>query len=363
MAGVHAGRHALDAWGCAGVHVLLGDAVDLSGRDSLGLALTGFAHGVRAVCGDDVAVSRIETSSDIHQRTADWLAANPDVEHVVATSVTDNLTVDMSLAMEEAGRSGIVAAPNAGPASAARLAEGPPAETRYLGSAATLPETYGTTAVAALIDILEERPVPQEIHTDHTWITHNTIDQHTNPRNPPTPQPDTQPDTPAASTPQADTAPNPTSPPDSTFTAITAGGFHSCGLRTDSTITCWGDNSHDQGDAPAGDFTIVSAGWGAFVRPAHRQQHHLLGRQLARSGERSGRRLHRHHRRSGAFVRPAHRQHHHLLGRQRARSGERSGRRLHRRQRRLGAFVRPAHRQHHHLLGLQRGRSGEHSGR
>ena len=32
--------------------------------------------------------------------------------------------------------------------------------------------------------------------------------------------------------------------------AVTAGGDHSCGLRTNNTVTCWGWNSDGQADAP-----------------------------------------------------------------------------------------------------------------
>ena len=245
VAGVHAGRHALDAWGCAGVHVLLGNVMNVAGRDNLDLALTGFADGVRAVCGADVAVSRIETTSDIAQPTADWLTANPEVEHVVATSVTNDLTVDMSRVIEQAGRSGIAAAPTTSSVGAARLAEGTTAETRYLGSAANLPEIHGTTAVAALIDILEARPVPQEIHLDHTWITHNNADHPTKAQDPPNQTPNTPTD--------------PTPPPTSTFTAITAGWLYSCALRTDGAVVCWGYNGYSQADPPAGAFTAVTA--------------------------------------------------------------------------------------------------------
>ena len=371
VAGVHAGRHALDAWGCAGAHVLLGNVVDLSGRDNLDLALTGFADGVRAVCGDKVPVSRIETTSDISQPTADWLTANPDVEPVVATSVTDDSAVQISRALQQAGRSGIVAAPSASPAGAARLAEGTTAETRYLGSAANLPQSYGTTAVAALIDILEERPVPQEIHLDHTWITTDNTDD---PQNPPIQTPDT--------------------PPDSTYTAIAAGNHHLCGLRTDNTITCWGGNDeYGKPEAPAGTFTAVTAGYrlscglrtdktiscwsphhddksgGTTEAPAGTYTavttgtRHSCGLRTDNTitcwgnnndGQRAdaaGRHVHSRHRRLWAFVRAARRQHHHLLGRQRGRSGGRSGRHVHSRHRRRRPFMRPAHRQHHHLLG------------
>ena len=41
--------------------------------------------------------------------------------------------------------------------------------------------------------------------------------------------------------------------------AVSAGGAHSCGLRTDGTITCWGHNGLRQANAPAGSFNAVSA--------------------------------------------------------------------------------------------------------
>ena len=44
------------------------------------------------------------------------------------------------------------------------------------------------------------------------------------------------------------------------FSAVDSGTAHACGLRTDGTISCWGDNSHGQTDAPDGQFSAVSAG-------------------------------------------------------------------------------------------------------
>ena len=44
------------------------------------------------------------------------------------------------------------------------------------------------------------------------------------------------------------------------FSAVTAGEEHSCGLRTDGTVECWGGNQHGQADAPAGHFSAVTAG-------------------------------------------------------------------------------------------------------
>ena len=48
--------------------------------------------------------------------------------------------------------------------------------------------------------------------------------------------------------------------PSGSFSAVSAGGLHSCGLRIDGTITCWGYNHYGQADAPSGSFSAVSAG-------------------------------------------------------------------------------------------------------
>jgi hypothetical protein len=51
-------------------------------------------------------------------------------------------------------------------------------------------------------------------------------------------------------------------PPAGAFTQVSAGGNHTCGLKTDGTIACWGDNFYGQATPPAGTFTQVSAGGG-----------------------------------------------------------------------------------------------------
>jgi murein DD-endopeptidase MepM/ murein hydrolase activator NlpD len=45
-----------------------------------------------------------------------------------------------------------------------------------------------------------------------------------------------------------------------TFTQVSAGWEHTCGVRTDGTLACWGDNTYGQATPPAGTFTQVSAG-------------------------------------------------------------------------------------------------------
>lgn len=55
--------------------------------------------------------------------------------------------------------------------------------------------------------------------------------------------------------------------PEGQFTAVAAGTFFSCGLRTDRTVTCWGGVVSSDGDVvfdvsktPSGEFTAITAG-------------------------------------------------------------------------------------------------------
>jgi alpha-tubulin suppressor-like RCC1 family protein len=52
--------------------------------------------------------------------------------------------------------------------------------------------------------------------------------------------------------------------PTRTFHWVSAGSFHTCGLRSDGAVECWGGNTFGQGpatrSATAGNFTLVSAG-------------------------------------------------------------------------------------------------------
>lgn len=49
-------------------------------------------------------------------------------------------------------------------------------------------------------------------------------------------------------------------PPTGTFISVGAGNYHSCGVRSDGTLACWGRDTFGQATPPAGTFTQVSAG-------------------------------------------------------------------------------------------------------
>ena len=50
------------------------------------------------------------------------------------------------------------------------------------------------------------------------------------------------------------------SPPSGRFTQVSAGGYHSCGLTSAGTVECWGSDEYGQASAPSGRFNQVSAG-------------------------------------------------------------------------------------------------------
>ena len=51
-----------------------------------------------------------------------------------------------------------------------------------------------------------------------------------------------------------------TAPAGAVAGSVDVGGLHACGVKTDGTVACWGDNSVGQATPPAGTFTAVSAG-------------------------------------------------------------------------------------------------------
>ena len=45
------------------------------------------------------------------------------------------------------------------------------------------------------------------------------------------------------------------------FASVSAGGDHTCGVRSDGSVACWGRDISGGATPPAGEFASVSAGW------------------------------------------------------------------------------------------------------
>ena len=50
-------------------------------------------------------------------------------------------------------------------------------------------------------------------------------------------------------------------PPGGEFASVSAGGGHTCGVTRDGAVACWGRDGKGQATPPAGEFASVSAGW------------------------------------------------------------------------------------------------------
>ena len=50
-------------------------------------------------------------------------------------------------------------------------------------------------------------------------------------------------------------------PPEGQFTSVSVGSFHACGVKADGAVDCWGSDNLGQGTPPDGKFTSVGAGW------------------------------------------------------------------------------------------------------
>ena len=49
---------------------------------------------------------------------------------------------------------------------------------------------------------------------------------------------------------------------DYSFDSVSAGSHHTCGVRSNGSVACWGWNESGQATPPAGSFVSVSAGGG-----------------------------------------------------------------------------------------------------
>jgi predicted small secreted protein len=77
-----------------------------------------------------------------------------------------------------------------------------------------------------------------------------------------------------------------------TFSQVSAGGSHTCGIMTDGSVTCWGNNQDGQANPPAGFCRHVFTDRGGrllHLCAENRRLCRLLGRRHLRPGNSAGR--------------------------------------------------------------------------
>jgi ribose transport system substrate-binding protein len=141
--------------------------------------MVGFRDGVRVHCGiPDAKVHRINLDGTADQAitaTTDWLTAHPDATYVLCGTIDDERASGMARALTQAGRAGGCVGQGADLPGTSLLHEGSIEETKYISTVAYYPELYGGFLVNIAIDIIEGRPVPQEVHMQHMIIDRSNV--------------------------------------------------------------------------------------------------------------------------------------------------------------------------------------------
>ena len=63
------------------------------------------------------------------------------------------------------------------------------------------------------------------------------------------------------------------------FDSVSAGNYHTCGVRSDGSVACWGNNEDGQATPPAGSFVSVSAEYYYNLRGEEQRLRCLLGQK------------------------------------------------------------------------------------
>lgn len=178
IGGKAAGEHAMSLGRCEDVSVLVG--INPAEGDAANERLSGFTDGVQAVCGalpeDRIHDELIDagTTDQALAKTTDWLTAHPEAGFVLASAIDDPRSFGISNALTQAGREGVavgIGCDEIGVAATRTAAE----ENNFLGCVAYFPEKYPDFALTIAADLLEGKPVPQEVHLEHVFLGTDTV--------------------------------------------------------------------------------------------------------------------------------------------------------------------------------------------
>lgn len=174
IGGKAAGEYAKGLGKCGEVTILNGG--NPGEGDAANQRMAGFTDGVQEVCGA-IPADRIKseifdagTTEQALTKTTDWLTANPGATFVLGTSIDDARSAGISKALSQNGRDGAAVGLGCDEIGVAATKEGDPATTKFLGCVAYFPEKYPDYVMSIGLDVLEGKPVPNEVHIEHKFL-------------------------------------------------------------------------------------------------------------------------------------------------------------------------------------------------
>jgi ribose transport system substrate-binding protein len=179
IGGKAAGEYAKSLDKCDQVTIFNG--INPGEGDAAAQRMAGFTDGVQEVCGaipEDRIASEIFDAGTTEQaltKMTDWLTAHPGAGFVLGTSIDDARSAGISKALSQNGRDGAAVGLGCDEIGVAATKEGDPADTKFLGCVAFFPEKYPDYVMSIGLDVLDGKPVPNEVHIAHVFLNKDTV--------------------------------------------------------------------------------------------------------------------------------------------------------------------------------------------
>ncbi len=179
IGGKAAGEYAKSLGKCGEVTIFNG--VNPGEGDAANQRIAGFIDGVQEICGA-VPPERVKseifdagTTEQALTKTTDWLTANPGAGFILSTSIDDARSAGIAKALAQNGRAGAAVGLGCDEIGVAATKEADPGVTKFLGCVAFFPEKYPDYVISIGLDVLDGKPVPDEVHIEHRFLDKATI--------------------------------------------------------------------------------------------------------------------------------------------------------------------------------------------
>jgi ribose transport system substrate-binding protein len=179
IGGKAAGEYAKGLGKCGEVTIFNG--INPGEGDAAAQRMAGFTDGVQEVCGALPAERIAEeifdagTTEQALTKMTDWLTAHPEATFVLGTSIDDARSAGISKALAQNARDGAAVGLGCDDIGVAETKAGDPGTTKFLGCVAYFPEKYPDYLISIGLDVIEGKPVPNEIHSEHVFLDKDSI--------------------------------------------------------------------------------------------------------------------------------------------------------------------------------------------